>query len=275
MNVGSLTAALKRNEVIGFTQGRGPGIRLMAPWSSMHDTVQLQFPPEIEIALTVWVIDPLFADRKAAVANHCSIAVGAWLSERMGVSFGTNGCDDIRDVTTVPGLSVDRGPRGAGFRCSSVSSLPSMVQPIAGRINIYIANKVIPAGGGGGSDWGDTCRPDVIGLGVDASDGTFTHELGHAFSLSHIDPVCGTTLLPQFDFNNFMACDSGTRQYFTEGQIFRSHVTPFVNPSQPGSALNVVYNARPTLLTRDCDIAHDPCPALERRLWADGALPPN
>lgn len=151
-----------------------------------------------------------------------------------------------------------------------------MIQPIAGRINVYIVNKVITVSGGGGSDWGDTCSPNVIGLGSDASDGTFIHELGHTFSLAHIDPVCGGPPLPGFDVNNYMACDSGTRQYFTEGQIFRSHVTPFVNSGQPGSALNVVYTtARMGLPVRDCDIAKEPCPALQRRLWADGALPAN
>lgn len=275
ISVGSLTAAAQRNEVIGFTQGRGPGITSMAPWTIWSDTVSLQFPPEIPIDITVWVIDPPFSKRENDVKQHCSIAGPAWLSERMGVSFGTSGCTDIRDVTTVPGLNMYRG-HGIGFRCTGISGLQSTLQPVAGRINIYIVNKVITATGGGGPGWGDTCKPDAIGLGVDAIDGTFIHELGHAFSLAHIDPVCDGPPLPQFDFNNFMACDSGTRQYFTEGQIFRSHVTPHVNATQPGSALNVVYkNARLNLPVRDCDIALEPCPALERRLWADGALPPN
>jgi len=275
IGVGPLSAALHRNEVIGFTQARGPGITLMAPWTFLPDTVALRFPPEIDIDITAWVIDPPFPDREKAVATHCSFAGTAWLGERMGVSLGMSGCTDIRDATGVAGLNMYRGERGAGFRCTGVSSLPPMVQPVAGRINIYIVNKVIPASGPGGSDWGDTCSPNVVGLGVDASDGTFVHELGHTFSLAHIDPVCGGPPLPQFDFNNYMACDSGTRQYFTEGQIFRAHVTPFVNSSQPGSALNVVYNARMGLPVRDCDIAMEPCPALYRRIWADGVLPAN
>jgi ribosomal protein S18 acetylase RimI-like enzyme len=262
INVGPLTAAAQRNEVIGFTAGRAPAITLMAPWTGGPNTVPLQFPDEIQIAITVFVIDPPFSQQ--AIADHCTTAVAMWLAERMGVSFGSTGCDDIRDETNAPSLSQYRG-RGTGFSCDGQENLQRLLPPVAGRINVYIVNKIIP----GGPGWGETCAPDFIALGSEAIDGTFVHELGHAFSLVHTDGMAN------FDSDNVMMSDSGTRMYFTEGQSFRAHFTPRVPPNQGGSALNVVYAARPNLPVRDCDVRKEPCPALERRIWADGALGPN
>jgi hypothetical protein len=121
---------------------------------------------------------------------------------------------------------------------------------------------------------GATCgASDFVALGSTADAGVMIHELGHTFSLLHIDSQ--GVIMPGFDANNIMHSDSATRQYFTEGQLFRAHFTPAVaSAQQPGSALNSVYTgARSGQPTRDCTA--DPCPVLEKRIWADGALPPN
>jgi hypothetical protein len=110
-------------------------------------------------------------------------------------------------------------------------------------------------------------------LGSTADAGLAIHEIGHNFSLTHIDSQ--GVILPGFDANNIMHSASSTRHYFTEGQVFRANFTPAnLQAQQPGSALNSVYtSARAGLPTRDCTM--DPCPALVKRIWADGMLPPN
>ena len=63
---------------------------------------------------------------------------------------------------------------------------------------------------------------------------------------------------------------SNSRQYLTEGQTFRAHL-------RPNSAINQVFGLRPGLSTRNCDrdtLTLD-CPAITKRLWADGGLPAN
>ena len=68
-----------------------------------------------------------------------------------------------------------------------------------------------------------------------------------------------------------MSNASNTRQYITEGQLFRSHLNP-------NSILNELYNARPDEFTRTCDdsiMAMPICPAIQKRIWADGRIPPN
>ena len=76
-----------------------------------------------------------------------------------------------------------------------------------------------------------------------------------------------------FDTTNVLHNASNNRNYLTEGQTFRAVVNS-------GSAINGVYNARPGLITRNCgnststtDVS---CPAVQKRIWADGASwPPN
>jgi hypothetical protein len=64
---------------------------------------------------------------------------------------------------------------------------------------------------------------------------------------------------------------SNSRQFLTEGQLFRAHL-------EPGSAINSVYGVRPGQVTRSCadNASSRTCPPLAKRLWADGAgFPPN
>ena len=268
IDVGRLTSAPGRNEVIAFTKSRPVAIAQNVQWTSGFDAVPVEFAAEIQISITVWIIDTPFASRRKAAASHCLTAVAKWTAERMGVEFAPGGCD-IKDATSVADVDQFRGPMARSFDCvDDQQSLQQAISPSPGRINIYVVHSV-DSGSGTGPGMGTSCgTSDFVALGSNALAGTFIHELGHTFSLEHIDAMTG------FDATNFMKSLSGTRKYFTEGQIFRAHFTPAVpNRHPPGSALNIVYNARPLQPTRDC--ATDPCPALQKRIWADGAFPPN
>jgi len=97
---------------------------------------------------------------------------------------------------------------------------------------------------------------------------------------SRVDPraVANTRAIffDGFDNHNYMVHSEGwfkKRRYFTEGQIFRAQASP-------GSTLNSLYGARPASLPqRHCAQFDDDvqrCPALDKRIWADGnAFPPN
>lgn len=266
IDVGRLTAAPNRNEVIAFSQSRPVAIAPNVPWTVLSDTVNLSFSNEIAIPVTIWVVEPPFAATSAS--NHCAAAVAIWTAERMGVTLAPNGCD-IRDATSATGISQFQGGSATSFKCGSDEQLiQKAIPPVAGRINAYIVHSVSapPATGTGAAT---SCgRTDFEAMGSDALDGTFVHELGHNFSLIHVDTM------PDFDQTNIMYSQSSVRQYFTEGQTFRANVTPAVPATQqPGSAINTVYNARPGQLTRDC--ITDPCPVLDKRIWADGMFPPN
>ena len=269
IDVGKLTAAPMRNEVVAFTNSRPVAIVPTVAWTSAADAVNLQFSNEIQISVTIWIVDTPFAAQQLSAASHCATAVAMWTAERMGVAFAPGGCD-IQDATTKAGVSQFRGPRARSFTCDTdQASLQTAVPPVTGRINVYVVHAVNSTSGSG-TGFGTSCgTSDFVALGSGAIDGTFVHELGHNFSLIHVDGMAG------FDATNFMFSVSPTRLYFTEGQLFRAHFTPAIPlDQQPGSALNSVYNARPTQPTRNCD--QDPCPLLVKRIWADGAMfPPN
>jgi hypothetical protein len=102
-------------------------------------------------------------------------------------------------------------------------------------------------------------------MGLNTGDELLAHEIGHAFSLEHVQGQ------PTFDQTNVMHNASSTRQFLTEGQIVRAHMnstsllwTLFLDVGQhpPG---------------RDCahNDANGACPALNRRVWSDGSTPAN
>jgi Peptidase M66 len=269
VDVGKLTAAASRNEVIAFTNSRPVAIAPLVAWTSGFDSVPLSFANEIQISVTFWIVDTPLAGLHALAANHCAAAAPYWTAERMGVAFAPGGCD-IRDATAVATVSQFRGSKARSFQCAAGDQqrLQTAIPPVAGRVNVYVVHSVnAPPATGTGA--GTTCgTSDFVALGSTAIDGTFVHEMGHTFSLIHVDGM------PSFDDTNFMYSVSAVRAYFSEGQLFRAHFTPAIPAAQqPGSSLNSVYNARPSLPTRDCTT--EPCPVLEKRIWADGAFPPN
>jgi hypothetical protein len=264
IKVGQLTASPGRNEVIAFTRSRPVSIQSPAAWTSGTDTINLAFADEIEIAITIWILKGPFAAQSQAATNRCVDIVAMWNAERMGVKLADGGCD-VRDATSNP-----EAQKYLAFQCSQRPDLqgPDAIPPVQGRINMYIVDTVqgVPSGTGNGNSCGTT---DFVALGSTGSAGLAAHELGHNFSLTHIDD------LPEFDEDNIMHSASDTRQYFTEGQLFRAHFARIVpsDPYLPSSALNTVYEVPRAGQIPNCAI--DPCPALEKRIWADGALAPN
>jgi hypothetical protein len=92
-----------------------------------------------------------------------------------------------------------------------------------------------------------------------------SHEIGHALSLTHVNE------LSNFDQTNVMHNASSTRQFLTEGQIVRTHV----NSNSILWRLFVDVGQQPP--GRDCEPEDfdGKCPALDRRVWADGSFPAN
>jgi hypothetical protein len=193
----------------------------------------------------------------------------------MGVKFAPGGCD-IRDATIPSKVAF------SDSNCNNLGAFQARFGKIPNRINMYVVDTV-EVNSGYASGNGTTCGTSdfaVVGAGWNAL--LAIHELGHNFSLLHIDSWMGTTnvIMPGFDVHNFMHSASVSRKFFSEGQLFRAHFTP-ADPlaDQPGSALNSVYNARVGQPVRDCTMptpSSAPCPVLDKRIWADGAaLPPN
>jgi hypothetical protein len=247
------------NEIISFTNFRPVAVRSSVPWTNSTDNVSVPFPAQITIPITIWML------KRPQDTSLCAEVVSIWNAERMGVAFSS--CD-TRDATSAPSSLLK-------FDCTMKSTVETTVTKVPNRINVYIV-KTVDSDGYGDPTNGDTCTSnDFVAFGWKGNGALLAHELGHSFELTHIDgspsPSNPTGSFPGFDDTNVMHSWSINRQYFTEGQLFRAHLTP-------ASALNSVYNARPSpQFTRLClpnDITAQ-CPALSKRIWTDGAFPPN
>jgi hypothetical protein len=251
--VGPLWHSAGNNEVVAFTNERAVAIQPSVPWTNGSDTVKAALTGPIAIDVTVWVVRGVFASQQARAIALKIATVSIWDQERMGVTFGAF---DIQDQTMNHAASLY-----SDFDCTKKYALQTAIGKTAGRINIYMVNTVQ-----GNLGRGQACGigSDFVAIGSSVGDALLSHEIGHDFGLEHIDTVA------DFDDTNVMHSASNVRQYFTEGQLFRAHL-------QPLSAVNNVYHARGAAITRNCPMAtsNDTCPAIDKRIWADGTFPPN
>lgn len=256
INVGDMSTSPQSNEVTGFTNDRPPTY-LSTPWTTGSDAFNLDFRPAIGIPVTVWIVKGPFAEQRQHAIEACIRTSVIWRTERMGVIFSP--------FTVIDATGDPEAPAHYAFPNGDVGDvvwkpLRDDIGFVPGQLNIYWVDTV---NGGTGSGWSNFGAQVV--MGKNTGDELLSHEIGHAFSLTHVDSDTN------FNVDNIMHSASNTRQYATEGQLFRSHLNPT-------SILNVLYNARPGELTRTCGYSNTatfPCPAIQKRVWADGGFPPN
>ena len=239
------------DEVIAFENFRPPAIKTPVTWTGGSDTVNVPFSSEIFVPIKVWILKGPFETQRTRAINTCITTSGIWDSERMGLGIGSF---DIVDATANPNAASY-----LAFDCSKRAGIEADIGKTAGRINIYVVDTV-----DGGVGRGQACQigSDFVALGSAVGFELTSHETGHDFALTHVDDLAAN-----FDQTNIMHSASNTRQFITEGQLFRSHLTT-------NSAINFLYAARPGQPTRNCarDTSSDTCPAIQKRIWADGAF---
>ena len=258
IDVGPMTPASGNNEVVAFTNLRPVAIKPSVSWSPATP-VSVPFAGPIVITVRVWIVKGPYQQQHDEAVNRCIATKGIWDSERMGVAMAS--CADIVDATTNPLASAYYS-----FDCTKRDKIRKDIGEMKDRVNVYIVDTVLALGSYGNGK-GNSCGigTNLVALGSAAGDDLLAHELGHSFGLTHIDD-----LTADFDDTNVMFSQSVNRQFLTEGQLFRAHLSSF-------STLNSLYPARTGLLTRDClrDVTSDTCPSIRKRIWADGNFPAN
>lgn len=253
--VGNFNSGPASNEeVTAFTNRRPVKLVESVGWtSSNRDVVNVTFSPEIAVPFTVWIVRGPFSTQRDLAIDHCVTTSSIWQDERIGVRFSTF---EIIDATNDPDA-----PNYFDFDCSMRAGIQNDIGRRANRINVYWVNTV-----DGGTSRGQACAfgSDFVALGRTANDELLVHEFGHNFDLQHVDGQA------TFDDTNIMDSGSITRAFITEGQLSRAHLNG-------NSALNGVYGARAGEPTRACghNANNNDCPALNTRIWADGAFPAN
>ncbi len=254
VGVGTLSSGAS-NEAVGFTQGRPPRL-ISTPWTGGDDAFNLDFKNAIRIPVTVWIVKGPFAAQRQHAIDACIRTSAIWSAERVGVDFNQF---QVIDATADPQAAAHFAFPNGDIGDSVWQPLRDDIGFTAGRLNIYWVDTVNGLTTNGWSNFGNQ-----IAMGRLTGDELLSHEIGHSFSLTHSDTDAN------FDQTNVMWSASNSRQFLSEGQLFRAHLNPT-------STINATYAARPGETTRTCNFADATagCPTIQRRLWADGTFPAN
>lgn len=238
-------------DVIAYTVGHAPTLA-SATWTANADAITVAFEPKYRVKFKVWVVQGPFADGQTKAVNACIRTSQIWRDERQGTGFSTFDIVDSTGNATAANYTA--------FDCSKVAGIKADIGFDNAAVNTYWVNTV-DFGSGAATSNGVWCGGNVLAMGWNTLDHLFSHEVGHAFSLDHVNSL--TTF---FDTTNVMHNASNSRSFLTEGQTFRAVVNS-------GSVVNSL--AGRTTPTRNCgnttatnDAA---CPAVQKRIWADGA----
>ena len=246
-------------EVVAFGVDRPPTVR-PANWAATvaDQVVIVPFAPLAEIPVTIWVVAGPYATTQQTALTFWQTAQLYFTAERLGVRMSAL---EIVDATANPNAAA-WGAFTCGNANANVAALQSAIGARPGRINVYLVGLV-----DGSTSRGNVCTVGGGFAAIAAGAGAelLAHELGHDLALEHVDDLTAA-----FDATNVMHSASNVRRYLTEGQTFRAHL-------RSNSALNSVYGLRSGLPVRDCDRDTPAlgCPAIAKRLWADGAFAPN
>jgi hypothetical protein len=246
-------------EVIGYASGHAPTLFTPVAWSDGGDDVDETIDPRYRVRFRIWIVRGPFADQQTRAVNACVKTSQIWRDERQGTSFLAF---TITDATGDP----DAGDFFA-YTCAQAADIQTDIGFQADAVNVYWVDTV-DFGSGAATTNGVWCGGNVLAMGRNSSDHLFSHEIGHAFTLGHVNGIAA-----HFDTTNVMHNASNNREFLTEGQTLRAvYSTP--------SAINTI-GTRSGEPTRDCtplstatNVAD--CPAVQKRIWGDGApWPPN
>ena len=254
-NVGAVRPASATNEVILFGRNRPPTLVENAPWTLGVDTIPVPARGDLRIDLTIWIVKGPFSTQRARAVDAVQTTLSIWTAQNVGVEFGAV---EYLDATGDSDASTFYSFDGCGRR----ADMEQRIGHKSGRLNIYYVERV-----DGGTSRGRACPigGDFAVMAESSGDELLSHEIGHLFSLTHIDHLTG-----DFDRSNVMHSASSVRQYFTEAQIYRAHFNP-------NSAINQHLGLRPGEPQRSCarEQVSTICPRIALRLWGDGDFPAN
>lgn len=260
INVGAKAGG---GEIIAFSKYRPTALVTPVSWLTWFgdQTVDTQYRDQIRVPITYWIVRGPFSQQRTLALNSSSISATIFWNERTGLG--------LTDVEVVDATGDPDSATYAAFTCgtnnANVAGLQRDIGARQGRINVYFVDTV-----DGVNSRGQACQigGNFIVLGRSVGTELLAHELGHNFALEHVNS--GSTVQMGFDQTNIMHDASNSRAFITEAQTFRAHL-------RPASAINAVLGARPGQPTRNCQHGDTTrtCPALVRRVWADGSFPAN
>lgn len=246
-------------EAMAFRKDSAPGYKQVT-WATDET---LAFKGHERLPLRIWAIctdtdgacPALNATRRTKLEKMVANANSALTRERAGIMLVPAGGTLISDESGTPAMTALK----AVDTCAALKVKTVGLNKFEkGALNLYIVHTVEIDGQAGMASACSNFR-DVAAVGAKWSWALILHEIGHMLALDDVwdnrsdwgsDPVA-----------NFMRHASGSRKFFTEGQIFRMHL-------DQNSAINRLLNSHPND-GRDCEASNPtlPCPKLNVRVW--------
>lgn len=207
------------NEVVVFAPGRAPALIPNVEWTEGIDVIEARLREPITIPTQVWIPSSY---SRTPIDNARTTANQLWNDEGVGARFGTF---EYSTPMVKPGESIPPPPSDTSdvtWQAEFVSSY--VVTP--GKLNIFVFNEVEGLSTNGyyfSAPGSDGSIVDIIVIGRNPGRTLLAHEAGHGFGLEHTNDSRFVSATTAFDAQNVMHGSSDTRQYMTEGQIFRAH----------------------------------------------------
>ena len=244
-------------EVIAFSSGNPPTLKTGVNWTPDLDSVTTGADPKFRVKFRIWIVKGPFAEGQAKAVNACIRTAQIWQEERQGLGFSAF---EITDATSPPNAA-----NYLAFTCAKTASMKTDLGFDNNAVNVYWVDTV-DFGGGAGTGNGVWCGGNVVAMGWNTSDHLFSHEIGHAFGLQHVNDLTAS-----FDTENVMHNASNQRRYLTEGQTYRAVVNSDSVVNSLGGRTGTTRNCGNNTAAGDAQ-----CPPVLKRIWADGsAWPPN
>lgn len=253
--VGAVRPASGGNEVLLFGRNREPTLASNVSWSLGVDTVPIPARGNLRPNITVWIVKGPFSQQRSRAQDAVQTTDVIWSGQYAGLQFGSI---EYIDATGDSDASSFFAFDGCGRR----AEMEQQIGHKSGRLNFYYVERV-----DGGASRGRACPigGDFAVMAEDTGNELMAHEIGHLFSLTHIDHLGN-----DFDRSNVMHSASSVREYLTEAQVYRVHFNP-------NSAVNQHLGLRPSRAQRSCarEQVSATCPRIALRLWGDGTYPAN
>lgn len=262
LDIGNISNAVPH--VASFAVDHPPALDDYVTWSAGNDKVELSYPERFTVPIKLWILcsnagctSPMDPAMKTSL-DLCLVWANEHLrDERAGFSLeSSGGAAWISDQTgaTDPTLTSLRN-FDTKRDCPKNLLKASSILSVDGAVNVFMVETV-----NGQSGLGDSCRTqDKVIIGCDVLCGTLLHEIGHNLSLGH------NWTKAMGGKQNIMAKISDTREYFSEGQVFRIH---FSDKSGLNTGLTKNPNPAEWPAPRNCNgSAKADCPPIDLLPW--------
>lgn len=195
-------------------------VQLLTPVTTWTDAVGDRLPADLtpdlwQAPVSVWVTTGTVATAQV----HMAQANLLYNTNHVGVAFNPNYQNLVNNANAVATIGVP------SCTAANIAALQGSGFYTANQLNVYYVNT-------GGTGYNCIADRNIIVIGTAPQPETLSHEIGHAFTLAHVNTGAGISVdyngdgVADFPNTNVMWAGGNGRTVFTEPQAFRMNLNP-------------------------------------------------